>query len=140
MTINYLLIEFCKNGVSHALNKRRFEIKWWKFLNPCAQNDMESTSSGSAASKMPSASKKLFVSCDHLRWSCMVLRTKSGLRPAQHLRCSRSYGCVLACPIAENNSNNKKIIVVLVVIVCCLIMMHFFKKKVENIVCFDIFS
>ena len=32
-----------------------------KVLNPCAQNDMESTSSGSIASKTPSASKKLFV-------------------------------------------------------------------------------
>ena len=34
-------------------------------------------------------------SCGHLRWSCMVFRLNSGLRPAQHLRCfSPYYFCV----------------------------------------------
>ncbi|MBQ3324480.1 MAG: hypothetical protein IJG81_06530 [Muribaculaceae bacterium] len=44
-----------------------------KVLNPCAQNDMESTSSGSIASKTPSASKKLFV----------IKTMQEGRRPSQ---------------------------------------------------------
>ena len=34
LTISYLLVGICQNGVSHALNKWRIEIKRWKFWIP----------------------------------------------------------------------------------------------------------